>query len=498
MPLKGGAQEHFTLTNCSSCQEKMKQTAIKCSNEDAETKEAENKAPIKISKDAKENPKINETIKFYNENSTSDEEYLDDPPDEFKCDLMDELMTDPVLLPSGETVCRENIRRHLISTPHNPFTREHLTNDMLKPADDLRTKIALWKAEQKKAAREEIERKGEHKNVDDEEDIEFEDLSSEDADNPDKTSESEEESNTDEELERKKTSEIEDARSKDWEREYIVSTTCKFCKQIFPGKKHRKQHEKRNHSEKFNHYNCKVCDKKFTNSTALNYHLSIKHGVKRILICQGCKKELNSFTEYLEHKKTHRESYNGGMDAKCDKCGLRLSRKQMKRHHKNVHQQVLLKGSRRPVVLVKPTINFKCDNCSKAFNREENLIRHISEVHIQAVKFSCKHCGKLFKRKQHLDVHILDSHSPFFTNFECHICQKNFGQKKHRDRHVREVHEDKNYQCVLCKKTFKQNSDKERHIKEVHAQSEKNFKCPNCDKTFSRKFSQTRHTKSCY
>ena len=94
MPLKGGAQEHFTLTNCSSCQEKMKQTAIKCSNEDADTKEAENKAQIK----------------------------------------------------------------------------------------------------------------GEHKNVDDEEDIVFEDSSSEDADNPDKTSESEEESNTDEELERKKTS----------------------------------------------------------------------------------------------------------------------------------------------------------------------------------------------------------------------------------------------------------------------------------------------------
>ena len=224
MPLKGGAQEHFTLTNCSSCQEKMKQTAIKCSNEDADTKEAENKAQIK----------------------------------------------------------------------------------------------------------------GEHKNVDDEEDIVFEDSSSEDADNPDKTSESEEESNTDEELERKKTSEIEDARSKDWEREYIVSTTCTFCKQIFPGKKHRKQHEKRNHSEKFNHYNCKVCDKKFTNSTALNYHLSIKHGETRILVCQGCKKELNSFKEYLEHKKTHRESYKG-MDAQCDKCGIRISRKQMKRHHKNVH-----------------------------------------------------------------------------------------------------------------------------------------------------------------
>ena len=109
----------------------------------------------------------------------------------------------------------------------------------------------------------------------------------------------------------------------------------------------------------------------------------------------------------------------------------KIARKHMKRHHKNVHKQVLLKGNRKPVVLDESTRKFKCDNCSKAFNREENLIRHISEVHIKTDQFSCKHCGNLFKRKQHLNAHILDSHSPFFTNFECHLCQKNFGQKKH-------------------------------------------------------------------
>ena len=326
-------------------------------------------------------------------------------------------------------------------------------------------------------------------------DSEFEETNSEDADNPDKFSEPEEDSLTYEELERKKKIEREDAHHKEWARKYMASTTCNFCKKIFPSKQNRKKHEKRNHSEKLVQHQCLLCEKSFTNSTALNYHTSIKHGEKRMLSCEGGQLKFNSYKEYLEHKKSIRDMHNE-KKPKCDKCGQRIARKHMKMHHRNVHQQVILKGHRKPVKLNEPTKTFKCEECKRAFNREENLIRHISEVHIGADKLSCKYCGKLFKRKQHLNVHVLDSHSPFFTHFECHICQKNFGQKRNRDRHIREVHKDSNYQCVQCKKTFNRKSEKERHIKDVHEPS-KNFKCPNCEKIFVRKFVQTRHTKTC-
>ena len=489
MRLEGGALEHFTLTNCPSCQEKLEQNAIKCAED--ETKEGENKAQIMISREE------------VNKSSSSDLEYYDyftDPPSDFECGLTGELMTDPVLLPSGEIVCWQNIRRHLMTGPHpqNPFNGEHMPSDLLKPDDELRTKIAMWKSEQKKAAREEIKRKSEGTIVDnkDDKDIESEDSFSEDADNPDNTSETDEESMTDEELERKQESEIEDARRKEWAMKYMANTTCHFCSKIFPSKANRKKHEKRNHSEKLCQHQCQLCEKKFTNSTALNYHASVKHGEKRTIFCKGSKLEFNSFKEYLEHKKRKRNNREE-KNLECDKCGKRIARKHMKRHHKNVHQQVLLKGNRKPVVLDKPTSKFKCDNCTKTFNREENLIRHISDVHIKAYEFACQHCGNLFKRKQHLNVHVLDHHSPFFTNFECHICQKKFRQKQHRDRHIQEVHEDKNFQCVQCKKTFKQKSDRERHMKEVHESSKKNFKCPKCEKTFPRKSNQTRHTKLC-
>ena len=52
----------------------------------------------------------------------------------FSDPLMSELMEDPVLLPtSGKVMDRKHITRHLLSTPNDPFNRDYLTEEMLKP-----------------------------------------------------------------------------------------------------------------------------------------------------------------------------------------------------------------------------------------------------------------------------------------------------------------------------------------------------------------------------
>ena len=484
MPVKGGALEHFILTNCPSCREKMEENTIKCSNEDRENEQVDNMAQIKISRE-EEVLKTNIAKKIDDGNSISDEEYYSDPPSEFECDIMHELMTDPVLLPSGHTVDRDNVTRHILNTPKNPFNEEYMTVDMLKPADELRIKISLWKTKQKKAAREEIVRKKEDKNVAPKDAEEYEDSSSEDADNPERPSQTEENK-----------SEREDVRHSEWRRKYMANTTCNLCNEIFPSIRNKKMHDKRNHSEKLNHYTCPQCHKNYTNTTALNHHLAVLHGEKQQILFKGKVIEINSPRKYLDHKQFKRKRYLE-KSPKCDECGIRIAREHLKRHYKEVQQQVLLKGNRKPVMLEKSTKNFKCDNCRKAFKREEHLIQHISEVHIGPDKFSCMYCEKTFKRKHHLNVHNLNNHSPFFTKFECHICQTNFIGKHTRDRHMQEVHEDNKHKCIQCKKTFTQKSDKARHMKEVHEANEKNYKCPSCEKKFARKFVQTRHTKTC-
>ncbi|KAJ8923221.1 hypothetical protein NQ315_001776, partial [Exocentrus adspersus] len=75
------------------------------------------------------------------------EDWLADAPDEFKDPLMDTLMTDPVLLPSGQIMDRSVIMRHLLNSNTDPFNRQLLTEEMLIPAEDLKERIRIWKHE---------------------------------------------------------------------------------------------------------------------------------------------------------------------------------------------------------------------------------------------------------------------------------------------------------------------------------------------------------------
>ncbi|XP_022090328.1 ubiquitin conjugation factor E4 B-like isoform X2 [Acanthaster planci] len=68
----------------------------------------------------------------------------DDAPDEFKDPLMNTLMHDPVILPSGHVMERKIIERHLLNSQTDPFNRQELTSDMLQPATDLKKRITEW------------------------------------------------------------------------------------------------------------------------------------------------------------------------------------------------------------------------------------------------------------------------------------------------------------------------------------------------------------------
>lgn len=63
-------------------------------------------------------------------NQEREDEYAD-APDEFRDPLMDTLMLDPVMLPSGKVMDRAIITRHLLNSSTDPFNRQPLTEDML-------------------------------------------------------------------------------------------------------------------------------------------------------------------------------------------------------------------------------------------------------------------------------------------------------------------------------------------------------------------------------
>ncbi|XP_034475164.1 ubiquitin conjugation factor E4 B isoform X2 [Drosophila innubila] len=85
---------------------------------------------------------------IYVSNQQTEDECAD-APDEFKDPLMDTLMSDPVVLPSGTVMDRAIITRHLLNSCTDPFNRQHLTEDMLVTNMELKQRIDAWRKEQR-------------------------------------------------------------------------------------------------------------------------------------------------------------------------------------------------------------------------------------------------------------------------------------------------------------------------------------------------------------
>ncbi|TKR67896.1 hypothetical protein L596_023973 [Steinernema carpocapsae] len=91
-----------------------------------------------------------ETERSYTEKQQTEEDFGDDIPDEFKDPVMDTLMSDPMILPSGHRMDLKHIQRHLLSSRTDPFTRGALTEDQLVLDVELKKRIDAWKAEKLK------------------------------------------------------------------------------------------------------------------------------------------------------------------------------------------------------------------------------------------------------------------------------------------------------------------------------------------------------------
>lgn len=82
----------------------------------------------------------------------SDEALLQNAPDEFKDEILDTLMKDPVRLPSGHVVDHSTIAQHLLNDPTDPFNRSPLKLEEVEPATELKQRIQAWIAEKRNGA----------------------------------------------------------------------------------------------------------------------------------------------------------------------------------------------------------------------------------------------------------------------------------------------------------------------------------------------------------
>ena len=137
---------------------------------------------------------------------------------------------------------------------------------------------------------------------------------------------------------------------------------------------------------------CLICEKTFSSSYYLQYHVNYVHSDKKIFTCEHCMKTFKA----PNHLKVH-----------------------IKRLH-NMNKQ------------------YFCEQCSASFGLKYDLAIH-KKTHVKLFEFMCEYCDKTLANKRSLEEHkrIHTHERPYKCQYQ--DCNLRFGQKKTLRVHMRLV-----------------------------------------------------------
>ncbi|XP_068189933.1 oocyte zinc finger protein XlCOF22-like [Antennarius striatus] len=154
------------------------------------------------------------------------------------------------------------------------------------------------------------------------------------------------------------------------------SLQCFQCFITFCNPKAKDRHMRKSHREQYKQqlqltnilFSCYTCDKCFASSEELSRHQATHNREEKAFICLYCRKNFHTVTELNKHRRKEcRER-----QCPCIDCGaLFPSPSRLRNHRIAVHPQC-------PVV-PNDTNTYKCCKCSRAFQTEEELLRHQEE-----------------------------------------------------------------------------------------------------------------------
>lgn len=165
---------------------------------------------------------------------------------------------------------------------------------------------------------------------------------------------------------------------------------CEQCGIIYSHKHSLVQHIKAIHFEA-KEYSCGECEKSFTQSKGLEWHILNEHGPFYKVRARS----------QLFHPS---EQQGEGLYKRHGTCSCLESDRQYScsckantHYWKNHHQPGYTDG---------PFIGtHKCNMCGMKFKRNRSLHQHVRHVHLQEV-FKCARCSKSFASKQNLTLHL--------------------------------------------------------------------------------------------
>jgi len=212
-----------------------------------------------------------------------------------------------------------------------------------------------------------------------------------------------------------------------------------------------KQHYQNYHKSNIstNHFDCKKCQKVFTEQKLLKNHFETVH-MKDQHRYQCVKCEFKSFS--TREQQSHYRNFHAEAKYACHSCSLVYRNGgHLKYHRQRVHNELgALKKE-------------KCDQCGKQYTKTE-LKKHIEMVH-EGKKYPCSFCPYKASCPRYLLNHEAIHNG---VEFPCNQCDYKGKLKQSLRTHIKVEHENLRFYCDQCTLITRSKSQLRKHKGKKH------------------------------
>ncbi|CEO95538.1 Zinc finger, C2H2 type [Plasmodiophora brassicae] len=204
-------------------------------------------------------------------------------------------------------------------------------------------------------------------------------------------------------------------------------------------------------------YPCSLCDRVFTQVSAINAHERNAHPEICPLHCMYCDKPFHTVPPLERHQMScpdRNEAKETPPPAQPADMPIRIHLPGFKTNP-----------------MYREAGQFRCSFCSTSFDRRFALTTHEREVHPDLVPFRCPICGSGFSSRT-----ALESHANFCMDHTCEECGRDFFSRHALEKHAADNGHNAGppmepIVCPHCSKTFKWQRSLDHHLVRVHKET---------------------------